>query len=260
MECPKCSSSLPTNCQEGGFVVCGGSCLKSFHAACVGVCEAIARCHLKNVIWLCDDCLDVFNNQVSRQMQSDCSSVNIEVEIIDMKEKLVSITDSLSTLISKQVPTVARVSQEDTFNSIQRPTHQSTPLSKLNCGSRMNASTTTNNTHSSSNANSLILDRSNDFSLFLSNIDCTVSQQEATRMVIESLGINEVTEKIEIVKLVPKWNVHNYSQYTSYKVVIDGKYKQKALETNTWPVDVMFREFFNYPRRTWKPTEIRNVN
>lgn len=62
--------------------------------------EAVARCHLKNVIWLCVYCLEVSNEQVFRQTQSDCFSVIIEVEIIDLKEKLMSITDSLSMLMS----------------------------------------------------------------------------------------------------------------------------------------------------------------
>lgn len=204
---------------------------------------------MKNVIWLCDDCLEVFNDQVFRQLQQNAPA-NIETEIHTIKEKLTSITEVLATLTLNHVTDVSQGPREETFGSIQRPpvhpTQHSTPISELNRGTRIDASSAIS--YSSTDINSVLFDKRNTFSLFLSNIDTSVAQQEISNMIEESLGINEETEKISIVRLVPKWNTGGYAQYASYKVIMDKKHKRKALQTGTWPMDITFREFFDYAR------------
>lgn len=98
------------------------------------------------------------------------------------------------------------------------------------------------------------MDKGNTFSLFLSNIDVSVAEREILNMIEEWLEINEENEKISIVRLVPKWNTGGHAQYASYKVIVNKKHKRKALQADTWPIDITFREFFDYARRTWKPT------
>lgn len=146
---------------------------------------------LKNVIWLCDDCLEVFNDQVFRQLQQT-TPANIETKIIDIKEKLASITDVLATLTSKRVSNVSQGPREETFCSIQRPTHHSTPISDLNHGTRINAPSTIS--YSSSDVNSVSLDKGK-FSIFLSNVDVSVAEREILNMIEESLEINEKMRK-----------------------------------------------------------------
>lgn len=64
MACQKCL--LAIDCKKDAFTVCEGSCYRQFHAECVGLSEDTVICLKKNVIWLCDDCLAVFYDNVRR--------------------------------------------------------------------------------------------------------------------------------------------------------------------------------------------------
>lgn len=252
MVCPKCSA--PVNCKDEIVVVCDGSCMKSYHAFCVGVSETIANCTLKNVLWLCDVCLDAFTDHFSRQLCSDTKAINFDVEIAGIHEKLTDITDTLSTLSSTvQVPQVSNQSVPQGNNSeSSSPSRHSTPKLKHGCRIDGASSRDPSINHSSSGVHSFTMQKENTFSLFLSNIDSSVEENDVCNMVEQSLGINN-TEQIDIVKLTPRRNFQNRLQYTSYKIVMEKSYKWKALNAHTWPIDIMFREFVEFPRRTWKP-------
>lgn len=73
-------------------------------------------------------------------------------------------------------------------------------------------------------------------------------------MVNESLGVDETqANTIEIVKLVPKWKLHCNQQYVSFKLTMNARFKRMALQSETWPTGIMFREFIERPRRIWTP-------
>lgn len=95
------------------------------------------------------------------------------------------------------------------------------------------------------------MEGSSTFSLFLTNIDYSVTEQQVASMVEQSLAINR-TLNMEIIKLTPKWS-RSSTQYTSFKIVLDKGLKRKALQSETWPIGVLYREFIERPRRTWKP-------
>lgn len=147
-----------------------------------------------------------------------------------------------------------------TADSIETPRTEpaprhSTPIrcTQLQKGSKSDASFCTTQTPcaNSSGANSV---RSNEetFSIFLTNIDENVTEEEVSDMVSQSLGIDECGS-ISVIKLVSKWST-NVRDYASFKVMLHDKYKNKALQANTWPTSIMYRKFYERPRNTWRPT------
>lgn len=246
MECPKCN--LPVDCKTDVFTVCDGSCSKSFHAACVGLPESVVRCISKNLIWLCDECLASFYDHITRDYYTKSESP-IDAELAVIKEQIANITEVLSTI----TPQTSR--RDETPSSIQCAPSHSTPISssRLNRGSKIEEPSG-NYCYSLTDdrGGSMAEDNNEKFSLFLTNIDASVTEQDISCMVTQSLGVVE-TETIEVVKLVPRWKLHESLQYVSFKILLDRRFKRLALQCETWPDGVLFREFTERPRRTWKP-------
>lgn len=255
MECPKCS--LPVNCKDDVYTVCEGTCVRAFHAECVGLSEASVNCLKKNIIWLCDECLAVFYEQwklkspvvPSRITNSGSSKTDPDLaeELTDIKGKIANIMETLSAISETQK------------QSIQCTPCHSTPINspKLHEGSSGANHDNSHSAieHSSSSAASSRNSRNSDgtFSLFLTNIDSHVNEEEINIMVSRSLGVQE-NEAIYVKKLVPKWKANDTLDYISFKVLIDDKFKRTALRADTWPAGITYREFVERPRNTWKPT------
>lgn len=91
-----------------------------------------------------------------------------------------------------------------------------------------------------------------DFSLFLSNIDVSVTERDVHALVVRSLGTPE-PERIDVIKLGSNWNTHRALDYVSFKVMLDKKWKSRALDSSIWPNTVRFREFVKKNNNTWKP-------
>lgn len=228
------------------YATCGGSCLNSFHAACVGLPEQIVNCFLKNVIWLCDACLEEFNAQTSKKICSDQMPLDVAAEITDMKSKITQISETLSAVVSHSAV-------RDDISSMQCSIRHSTPKTSTRLISGSRARPFVAEKGSSIDHGQCVKEQEeNTFALFLTNIDACVSEQELVCMVAESLSFNE-KDQIEVVLLVPKWKLNSSLRYASFKVILPTEFKRKALEPKTWPADVMFREFIDYPRRTWRP-------
>lgn len=90
------------------------------------------------------------------------------------------------------------------------------------------------------------------FPLFLTNIDGCVTEEQISCLVSHSLGAEE-NSLIVVKKLVPKWKA-DIPDYAYFKVLVDVKYRRAALQAGTWPAGIKYREFFERPRITWKPT------
>lgn len=256
MTCPECS--LPVNCKVDVFTVCEGTCCRAFHAACVGLSEASVNCLKKNIIWLCDECLAVFykqHTQISPVVPSSIADSGSSKVDPDLAEELTDIKGKIASIM-KTLSVISEVQKQ----SIQCPPCHSTPINspKLHEGSsganRDNRNSV--NEHSSSSAAS---GRNSDgtkdgtFSLFLTNIDSHVNEEEINIMVSRSLGVTE-NEAIYVKKLVPKWKTNDALDYISFKVLLDDKFKPTALRADTWPTGITYREFIERPRNTWKPT------
>lgn len=237
--CTKCSRGIDV--YTDFFTVCEGECACFFHAKCVNLSEDVLQVLSGNVLWMCDACLRKF--QIMRDKSgSTCGeelvgAKSIEVEVKELKTTVKDILQTLSKITS------------DACSSYITPLH-STPISSLapsdgtdaNVMNTANVSTTENLRRSSCTT-------TDDFSLFLSNIDVSVTERDVYEMIVHSLGTPE-PERIDIIKLTSNWKSQRVLDYASFKVILNKKWKSRALDPSIWPMNVRFREFVNKNNET----------
>lgn len=231
MECGTCSTQIDT---KELYTVCEGRCWKRFHASCVSVTESDLRALSNNMIWICDGCMIHYRRV--RQMDVESSPVKMHspilTELAELKTQVAGIIGAIDKITRcVEVPPI-------------RPTHHlpqhSTPVASPN-------------TVEKSNDCSRSACENESFSLFVTNIDSSVTNKEVARMVSDSLCASEA-ECSTITKLVPKWKNLDDLDYVSFKIVLNSKWKETALTGDTWPKGVKIREFVNRRGDTWKPS------
>lgn len=242
MHCESCSNSITV--KQELFVVCG-KCCNAFHAGCVGLKENALRVLSKNIIWLCDDCLQMFCNDCFRDLM-DAPQQTVEVQTEDREAKIMKDVDELKAQVAEIVKIL---SLADGLQKSTPPKQSSTPISSPECDGATNSAN-----NSTSNVNRLCRDHGRDhsFSLLLSNVDRRVTEQDIDRLVFERLGISN-DECFKVTKLVPKWKAYEELDYISFKVDLDERWRKAAISTDTWPREVKCREFINQQRIVWSP-------
>lgn len=230
--CEKCS--LAINMDTDLYTVCEGKCAKSFHADCVGVTEDQLCAFSNNIVWICDSCMVLFCRYRERTNAdaATCTEMSrpLEDEINDLKSTVAEIVQTLAEVVRRQDPIV--------------PYQHSTPVSspKLHEGNNMTTGCTSKQTDIDSD----------EFSLYLTNIDRNATEEDISVMVSRSLDA-PISSCRDVVKLVPKEKCTNTIDYISFKIVLNGKLKTLALNECTWPKGIKFREFVSRSNETWKP-------
>lgn len=240
--CRKCSLSI--NAHVDLFTVCEGDCAGCFHAACVGLSEGdlgVLSMSSMNIIWMCDACSDKFRKKrdgIWHEPTEDVMNVkSVEEEVNLLKTTVAGIMDTLS----KIVPTAASLSD--------KPLLHSTPIPSSSC--KLFNGTNATGSDMNSDVRQCTTD-GNEFSLFLTNIDESVTERDIRLMVSCALGTPE-SECIDVVKLASKWHHRRPLDYISFKVILDKQWKARAMDPSIWPKTIKFREFINLHNNTWKP-------
>lgn len=245
MLCKKCTHSIDmkTEC----FTVCEGNCSGAYHAHCVGLSEAAVSVIKKNIIWLCDICLESFHAERFQELiecKQDAEHSGPKVEIIKEINELKIQISNITTMLSGY-------SRRSTLEE-SLPLHQvSTPLSSPDALNEVLRESSANHTNEGIACTST--ERQHSFSLLLSNVNSCVTEQDIDSLVSKSLGITDIDNRT-VTKLVPKWKPCEELDYISFKVVLDEKWKTAALRSSTWPPTIKFREFINRQRCTWYPS------
>lgn len=232
--CKQCITHIDT--MKGLYTVCEGRCARRFHASCVGLSESDLCALSNNIIWICDECMLEFckaRDTVPDSPRAHLSSTSsVAAELNELRCQVAKITDAISKIadqISPSVPTV--------------PTQRhSTPVSSPSPSNNVSTRTIKHCDDES-------------FSFVLSNIDCSATETDITRLVTHSLCVSE-PECLKVAKLVPKWKNCDDMDYISFKIVIDKRWKETVLNAKTWPRNVKFREFVNRLNDTWKPMSV----
>lgn len=83
--------------------MCEGNCSGAYHAHCVGLSEAAVSVIKKNIIWLCDICLESFHAErfqelIECKQDAEHSGPKVEIikEINELKIQISNITTMLS--------------------------------------------------------------------------------------------------------------------------------------------------------------------
>lgn len=246
-ECKKCC-----RCVDGLtdlFTVCEGDCAGLFHAKCVGLKEDdidfLTRTLnsiilLVNTIWMCDVCMDKFRKKrdgIWHEPAIDTTdATTIEDDVRELKSTVTGILDSLSKIMKTTTSTDGAKLVHSTPNSSYSPSDGPIGcVSNEECVQRLRDTTDCDT-----------------FSLFLSNIDPCVTEWDIHRMVSRALGAHE-SERWDVIKLTKYWSSMRTLDFISFKVTMNVKWKNRALDRSTWPVNIRFREFVNRHNDTWRP-------
>lgn len=236
--CKKCSLSIDFKADP--YTVCEGECAGFFHASCVGVSED-ALCMLScNIIWMCNECLNNFRRWRDNIHCDSADAINtqtcLDEEVNLLKKAVFEIQQTLSNVVRVTPTKNASLLHSTPIPISSRILFDGTGANGLHAESDENGSTT----------------NEDEFSLFLTNIDKSATERDIRLMVCRALDAPE-PEHIEVVKLVSKWNQRS-RDYVSFKVILNRKWKSRALDPVTWPKKNKFREFVNMSQNvTWKP-------
>lgn len=240
--CEKCSQTIDVKSES--FSVCEGDCACLFHASCVGLteddlCSIASRL---NLIWMCDKCMHKFRS-MSDGTRADSPTDSPKTKSLDdeVRELKNSVAGILETL-SKITPTAV--------TNNRAPLH-STPVS-MNMPFEEMQTSEGNVNNAESYQQSLYTNDGDNFSLFLSNVDSSVSEREVHNMVSRTLNAPG-PERIDVLKLVSYWSYRRPPDFISFKVTLDKKWKAMAMNPTIWPKQVRIREFIERHNVTWRP-------
>ena len=242
MECKKCS--LVIDRKSDRYTICEGRCAKRFHASCVDLAEpTVCALFAKNILWMCDDCLANYcatrdaDISISAEIDDDSNSQTnaIESDIADLKAKVEEIFDTLATLVPHH---------QKPFNEKLHSTAVPYVPSPPNASSILLDGTKVSYTRDTSELTNHSGQLSDVFSLFLTNVDRHATEEDIQQLVCECLNIND-RKNVKIRKLLPKGCSLDDLDFISFKAVFDSKLKCLAMDPETWPVGLKYREFEN---------------
>lgn len=254
-----CHCSLSIQERDNDVITCKGACAGSFHANCIGMKMFhinVLTILSKNVLWMCDGCMSEFQttyNYASGGPSMACNDemlpksreMSMEDDIKELKNNVADIMTAIASItkMPNSVPKSARVSSQG--DSVI-PRSQRAPLSGNNVGAFSNY-------ECDRERQNAIDDR--EFAILLTNVDVSVSEIDIMQMASQAIGIDD-PECINVTKLVSKWKSHNLD-FVSFKVVMDSKFKSRALSPMIWPRNIKFREFVHRSTQTWKPNLLK---
>lgn len=233
---------------------CHGFCSQLVHLKCIGW----KRPNMDfvnqndNLLWLCNDCLnildcvkangtipavqEVFAKAVEQSLQQVSSQIN------DIKTAIMSIQGTSSTAAPQAWPALKRARAE--VDRSPRVKHSG----ELMVGTKLLDST--------SKLIRTVPKPEAKFWLYLSRIDPGVSEDDVITLVQECLKCDDT---IVVRKLLKKDADLASLQFISFKVGLNIKYKNAALNTSTWPSGILFREFedLRQPQFFGKPAALK---
>ncbi|XP_053691469.1 uncharacterized protein LOC128739986 [Sabethes cyaneus] len=89
-----------------------------------------------------------------------------------------------------------------------------------------------------------IAPKANKFWLYLSRLNPVLTDCDVQKI---SRCLN-ITDPVDAVRLVPKGKDVANMSFISYKIGLDPDMKSQALDPSSWPVGMLFREFFDRPK------------
>ncbi|EJY57505.1 AAEL017170-PA [Aedes aegypti] len=252
MACNKCQKV--TN--DSDHIVCRGYCGNSFHMICVKLdysLRGILKDHDKNLLWMCDDCAELFSSDYFRKMSSRCTMENVpdETSIKSLKDDIAGLKEIVSTLSSKvdAQPTTPLLSVPwpGTNSKIRHNTVPNTPKRVRDDGFSREKPSNSRGTKPASEMIRTVAPPEELFWVYLSAFDPNTSENDMVEFVKNCM---ELTADVEpkAVKLVPKDKDLSTLSFVTFKIGVNKSLKDVALSKDTWPENVYFREFENHSK------------
>lgn len=235
--CSKCSEAI----NGIDYVVCRGYCGAFFHMnACSGVTRALLNyftTNKKNLFWMCDKCAELFENSHFRTISTNADQTSplnlLTTAITELRTEIKQINAKPKAQFSPAVGWPSLTERRTT----KRPFEQVVARASENCR--------VGNKQPQANVVTVPVcqKEDNQFWLYISRIRPDVTTEAVQAMVKANLNVDDDPT---VVKLIPKEKDISTLTFVSFKIGLDPSMKPKALDPETWPEGLLFREFEDY--------------
>lgn len=223
-------------------VVCRGYCGGSFHMnGCTSVTRAMQSyftTHKKNLFWMCDRCAELFENSHFRTISchaDEKSPLSMLTSAITELRTEIKHLNSKPTVSFPPATNVDWPAIDQRRSAKRRRETESVVRASGNC--RTGSKKTQDDVISVPIFNEEVDEK---FWLYLSKIRPDVTVEAVSAMIKANL---DLTSDPTVVKLVPRDKDISTLSFVSFKVGLDPSLKNKALDPETWPQGLLFREF-----------------
>lgn len=241
---------MPLNNQLGvtaDAIYCNGFCDSVFHLDCStldrGQNNAVKK--NKNVLFICDACLELLQNNTFRSnfIQSRSS---VENDALKLFSDELSQCKKLMQDLSERVDKTAMQAPQVEFNRRPRiisasnfsPAAKRRAIDELPPQESVQSICGTKSADGNPIVNKLITPK---FWLHLSKFSVDTTEGDISGIVADSLNIDK--SEIEVVKLVSKNSDQSKLRFITFKVGINQNLKGTALDPSAWPSGLFVRVF-----------------
>lgn len=254
--CDRCAKTVKRN---ENFIECMGFCNNVVHMKCDNLnIEFITTIRERpNLFWMCDECTKLM--KVTR-FKSVVSSLGCAISTV-IENQMTGISE-LKAEISKNNQQVAEVIVENNNQVAQLANivNASTPVPAPNRerpSKRRREDTETSNAitlgtrNIASDIAVAVKPAANLFWMYLSRFHPSVKEDVVENLAREGL---QTREPLKVVSLVKKGADLSSMNFISFKVGVPVELKDVALNPNTWPEGILFREFEGQSKNSvWLP-------
>lgn len=243
-KCAKCSVQLSAT---GDAIICNGFCESVYHLDCStldrGQNNAVKK--NKNVLFMCDACLELLQNNIFRSNLIRSTS-NVQNDALKSFSDELSQCKKLIQDLSERVDKTAIQAPQIDFNRRARiisssnfsPAPKRRAIDELPPQESVQSICGTKSSDGNPIANKLITPK---FWLHLSKFSVDTTEEDVSGIVSESLNIDK--SEIEVIKLVGQNVDQTKLRFITYKVGINQNFKETALNASVWPSGLFVRVF-----------------
>ncbi|XP_065089757.1 uncharacterized protein LOC135710956 [Ochlerotatus camptorhynchus] len=249
--CDRCAKTVKP---DEDHIECMGFCDQVYHVRCINLNLPFVRILREkiNLFWMCDECSKLMKYARFRNTVSSLGNVISTV----IGSQLTGLSE-LKTEMAKnnnQVAQLTHIVNAATPGTSARPNHDR--LSKRRRGDTETPTKPTTGTRVIGTSDTLAVNApSSLFWVYLSRFHPSVKRDVVEKLVRDGL---RTTEPVKVVSLVKKATDPLSMNFISYKVGIPMKLKENALNPETWPQGIVYREFEDtqVKNNVWLPPDI----
>lgn len=234
-------------------ISCRGYCGNSFHMICAkvdyGLREALGS-YDRNLFWMCDGCADLFASDHFRKMASCCTNENTpdESSFKSLKDDIAGLKEAVGILSAKVDSNPSASTFGGPWNKkLGSNVVPNTPKRKRDDDQSVERPSTTRGTKAASEVIQTVSPPANLLWIYLSAFAPSTTDDDIVKLTRDCLNLNADVEP-KVVRLVPKDKDPATLSFVTFKVGVSKDLKNEALSKETWPENVYFREFENYPK------------
>lgn len=210
---------------------------------------------------MCNACADLFSNKHFRSVtfREGTDQEELPNAVLSMQADIAKLSSTIDTLAAKVE------SNFQTARPLLPPTPwqnmKNTPVSTLKRRRTDDPNpigiTSNRGTKPATGSIQTVSMKDDFFWIYLSAFHPNTSEEDVKALVRECLGLGaEVNPRI--TKLIPKGRDPSSLRFVSFKIGVTSELKDRALSSDTWPVNVYFREFEDYGSKN--VTQIVGIN